>query len=439
MSPILRAHICLGVALLFAAVAGWRFVRQWKPEPLYPSPAMTRQIMLSNYHPPLKGTVGDTEVYFFDSGEPGGTVLFCGGTHANEPAAYIAAVTILENLQITRGRAIVIPRTNKAGFMHHDSQEAFPAGYHVPTPSGPRYFRLGSRLTLPVRQWPDPTIYINPRGVFWDEQAAKDPKAVANPGPGRQTLAGVDSRNINRAYPGHPRGSLTEQMAYAIVMLIREEKVDVAIDFHEASPEYPTINVMVAHERAQETASWAELALSEDGVTISADASALTLRGLSHREWGDAAPVQSVLFETANVVMGRLKGRTSEDQITRGVDGAYWRVQMIQERLNRRLAARAKKLEARGLPPGERTQRIINVAVPQEGISLEKRTGRHVQAAMRFVEAFSELNPDREIALANLPTYDELLEHGVGRFLHGPGGEPPGRPESKDADDEEQE
>lgn len=428
MTSTTRAHICLAFALTISAVAGWRFVRQWQPETLFPSQAMTKQAMLSDFHPPLKGTAGDTAVYFFDSGEPGGTVLLCGGSHANEPAAYIAAVTILENLHITQGRAIIIPRTNNAAFMHHDSQEASPAGYHIATPHGPRYFRHGSRLTLPVRQWPDPTIYINPRGEFWEERVAADPKGTAgNPGPGGQTLAGVDSRNINRAYPGRADGSLTEQTAYAIVQLIREEKVDVAIDFHEASPEYPTINVMVAHQRAQDTASWAELLLSEDGVQISADASALTLRGLSHREWGDAAPVQSALFESANVVMGRLKGRTREEQITKGEDGAYWRVQLIQERLNRRLEKQAREMEAQGRTPGERSQRIINVEIPKEGIPIELRAGRHVQAAMRFVEAFSELNPGREIALANLPYYDDLIENGIGDYLHGPRGEPPAR------------
>jgi hypothetical protein len=35
------------------------------------------------------------------------------------------------------------------------------------------------------------------------------------------------------------------------------------------------------------------------------------------------------------------------------------------------------------------------------------------------------LNPDHEIELAGLPTYDDLLKHGVGAFLHGPNGEPP--------------
>ena len=42
--------------------------------------------------------------------------------------------------------------------------------------------------------------------------------------------------------PGRPDGSITEKMAYAIVEMIKKEKVDLAFDLHEASPEYPVVN-----------------------------------------------------------------------------------------------------------------------------------------------------------------------------------------------------
>jgi len=422
----LRAHLFLVGALLLAGVSGWRFRNQWNAEPLFPSPGVTKMVMLSEYHAPLKGTAGDTEIYFFESGKPGGTVLVCGGTHPNEPAAFIAAVTILENLQVQEGRVIVVPRTNKTGFMHNESQDGAVQTYRIPTANGDRIFRHGSRLTIPVKQWPDPTIYINPEGPFWQDMVAACPDCyIGNPGPGKQTISGVDSRNLNRVYPGDPKGTLTEQIGFAMMTMIREEKVNLAIDLHEAAPEYPTINVMVSHQKTKDMTSWAELLLSEDEVQISTDSSTINLRGLSHREWGDASQTHSVLFESANIAQGRLKGRTSEDQITKGLDMAYIRVQRIQNKLNARLAEDAKRLEAAGKPVTERSRKIVHVDIPEEGIPIERRAGRHVQAVFRLVEAYNESGEGEPVVMAALPSYSQLNEKKVGAFLHGPKGEKP--------------
>lgn len=428
VGPKTRANIFLFVAIVLSAIAGSHFVEQWQEEPLYPSPALTGSKKLSEFHAPLEDTAGDTEIYYFDSGIPGGTVLICGGTHPNEPAGYMAAVTILENLQVTEGRAIVIPRANKSGFTHNDSQEAMPQFYSLETAAGDRRFRHGSRLTNPVRQWPDPSIYINPAGPYWEGIVEQCPScAVGNPGPGGQLISGVDSRNLNRTFPGDPKGTLTEQIAYAIVELIRAESVDLAIDFHEASPEYPTINVMVAHERAAGITSWAELLLSDDGIRISTDNSSPRLRGLSHREWGDATTdTLSVLFESANVVQGRLKGRTTEAQIVDGYDETYYRAMLIQQELNERLRQKAEEVEAAGGEADERFRKILYVDYPREGIPIEERVGRHVTAARRLVEAYNDEHPDKPIGLSGLPEYSALMENGLGPYLHGPDGEAPG-------------
>ncbi len=430
---IARASGLLAAGLAIAAVAGTRFVSQWRSEPLFPSPAMTQLRMLSEWHEPLEGTAGDTEVYVYDSGTEGGTLLVLGGTHPNEPAAHVAAVAMVENLEATAGRVLVIPRANRAAFMHNDSQEAMVQRYAIETPHGARTFRNGSRFTNPVRQWPDPTIYINPRGEHWDDYAAEHPDhAEWNPGPGGQVLAGVDSRNLNRVYPGDPNGTLTEQIGHAILTMIREENVDLAIDFHEASPEYPTINVMVAHQRAEGIATWAELLLSDDGVQIATDSSSPRLRGLSHREWGDADDVLSVLFESANVSQGRLKGRTTEEQITEGFDETYLRAQIIQGQLNEKLAARAADADERGEEAGERSRRILYVEIPEEGTPMGVRAGRHITAAQRLVEAYNDEYFERPIGIAGLPEYGDLVRYGVGPFLHGPEGEPPAGPPTED-------
>jgi hypothetical protein len=95
---------------------------------------------------------------------------------------------------------------------------------------------------------------------------------------------------------------LTEQIAWAISQLIRIEGIDLVVDVHEASPEYPTVNVMVYHERAEELAAMAKIMLEDrhENFQISAEPSPVNLRGLSHRELGDALHVPVLLLESAN-------------------------------------------------------------------------------------------------------------------------------------------
>jgi hypothetical protein len=422
----IRAHVLLGLTGLVILLAGGRFWRQREPEPVFPSTGLTEMRSLSDYHAPLQGTLGDTGVYEFDSGSAGGTLLVLGGTHANESAGCMAAILLVENLRVTSGRVLVITHANAAGFTHCDSQEAMLQRYTVDTPSGPRWFRVGSRYTNPVAQWPDPTIFINPPGSFWEDHKEAFPEdAEDNPGPGGDTLAGVDSRNLNRCYPGESDGTLTEQVAFAITSLILEEKVDLAVDLHEAAPEYPTVNVIVAHQRAEMVALGAELLLDMDGIRIVTDTSVLGLRGLSHREWGDATPALACLMETACPSMGRFKGRTNPAQIVEGKDPCYRRAQLIQDRLNERLARRRDRQGDSSEGTGERARRIVQVEFPEDGIPLAERVGRHLTGVLRLVESFNEETGERAIGLANVPTIDDLLEGGVGAYLHGPRGEMP--------------
>ena len=431
MKPVHQAHLVVLLALVLCATAATSFRRQWQREPLHPSPALTGTRLLSEYHAPLAGTPGDTDVLFFDSGVPGGTLLLCGGTHPNEPAGYMAAVTILENLEVAAGRVIVIARSNASGFSHNDSQEAMLQRYGIETPAGRREFRNGSRLTNPVHQWPDPTIYVNPESPEWLETwhgvncCGLSPCSVNNPGPGGQTLSGVDSRNLNRAYPGDADGTLTEQIAHAILALIREEEVDLAMDYHEASPEYPTINVMVAHERASSLTAWAELGLSDDGIKIATETSSMRLRGLSHREWGDMSNALAVLFESACPSMGRLKGRTSEDQIVAGRDSSYARLDRIQDEFNERVRARNEERAAQGTDEREAPRKILQVEFPEEGIPLAMRVGRHIQATRHVLDVYNMEHMDKPIEVSGLPGYAELLAEGLGPFIAGPEGEPP--------------
>ena len=49
------------------------------------------------------------------------------------------------------------------------------------------------------------------------------------------------------SFSGRPDGHADRASAYAIVQLFEQEDVAMAFDLHEASPEYPVINTIVAH------------------------------------------------------------------------------------------------------------------------------------------------------------------------------------------------
>ncbi len=366
-------HITAFLSIITAAaicfITARSFLGMHKAEAVYPSRFLTSQNTLSAYFPGLKDSPGDTDVFIFESQNPGGTLLILGGTHPNEPAGYITAVLLVENLRISKGKVIIIPRSNNSGFTHSDPQEGNPQRFSFEVPGGKRWFRYGSRLTNPIHQWPDPVFYVNPAG---------------------QKLAGTEGRNLNRCYPGREKGFLTEKIAYGIMALIRKENVDLAVDLHEAAPEYPVINAIVFHENCAELAALALLELQEEDIEIRLEASPSNLRGLSHREWGDSAQIMAILLETANASHGRLKGRVTPSLILEGKDKNYVK------------AARLGRLF---------------VPFDEKGIPLRQRVSRHLSALGALVASLEELRPHLRIRLENIPSPAELQKAGIGAFL----------------------
>jgi hypothetical protein len=334
---------------------------------------VTQVRKLSEYFGGIAGTRGDTEIYVLDSGKPGGSALILGGTHANEPSGYLTAVLIVENAMPSSGRLFVIPTANASAMTHTDYMEGTPRKFTIETASGPRSFRYGSRATNPVDQWPDPDIYVH-----------------ASSG---QKLSGSETRNLNRAYPGRPDGTFTEKVAFAITSLVRKESIDITVDLHEASPEYPVVNAIVAHDRAMKLASTALLTLEMDDITIGLEPSPVKLRGLSHRELGDSTQTLSLLFESTNPAQGRLRGVTNEALILDGKDEMY-------------LAAH--KLGRLFVPFGP------------EGEPLKKRVARHVAALQAVFGAYASDSPDKQLVVGALPSYRDLVDKGIGPFLQAP-------------------
>lgn len=360
----------LACAIAVIAIISPGFLAMRKPEAIRKGPGVTSVTRLSDYFAGLKGSAGDTDVYVLDSGKPGGSALVLGGTHANEPAGYMAAILFIENARPQAGRLFVIPRVNASAASHTDPTEGTPRYFTIAAASGKRTFRFGSRATNPVDQWPDPDIYIH---------AASG-----------QQLSGSETRNLNRAYPGRPDGTFTEKVAYAVTSLIEKEGIDVTVDLHEASPEYPVINAIVAHERAMPIASRVILDLELDDITMGLEPSPKSLHGLSHRELGDATQTLSLLMEDTNPAQGRLRGKTDEALILEGKDELYVRAQKLGR---------------------------LFVPFDESGWPLSTRVGRHVAGLLAIFNAYTAQNEARPISVEGMPGYEELSSGKLGQYL----------------------
>ena len=362
--------IMIFLSLVIAFIAGKEFLKTRELEPIVKGDGVTSMQKLSDYLPTLKGTRGDSDIYILQGKEPGGSVLILGGTHPNEPAAFLTTVLLVENLKVDKGTVYIIPRANGSAMSHNDPQEASPQRFRIKTPYGERWFRFGSRATNPLDQWPDPDVYIH---------AASG-----------QKLSGNETRNLNRAYPGRADGTYTEKVAYAITELIKKNDINMEIDLHEASPEYPVINAIVAHERAMPISSQVVMNMEFEDIQIGLEPSPPSLHGLSHRELGDYTNTYAVLMETANASQGRLRGKTDENLVLTGKDPIYVKAQKIGR---------------------------LFVPYDENGHPIEERVGRHLTGVVQHIIVMGENEPDKEIIIEGLPSYEDLQKNGVGAYL----------------------
>lgn len=365
----LTAALLLILALGASWLAGMNFRAMWKEDVFVPAPGFEKK-MLSDWFDGIRNTPADTPVYIQEGETPGGTVFIMGGTHPTEPSSMVTATLFLETAKVTKGRLIVVPQANIMGFSHNSPQEGHPQSISFTTADGgKRVFRFGSRLTNTVHEWPSPDIYIHPASG--------------------QQLPGKERGNLNRCYPGVPDGSLTERLAYALTELVRKENVDLAFDLHEASPEYPVVNAIVAHERSMELAAMAAMDLEMKGITMRLEPSPKNLRGLTHREWGDYTETMPILMETGNPVQGRLRGRTNEKLALMGEDKAY--------------------VKAFGLG---------RLYIPYDGKqTMEYRVGRHADSILSFLDNLDLVYEEQGVLVEGVPGMKELEEKGVGSFL----------------------
>lgn len=366
------------VALLFAVPASVDFLKMHKNEEIAENPNLTEVKMLSAYAPRLKGTDLDTEVYFFDSGVEGGTFLILGGTHPNESAGMLSAVALIENIEVTEGRVIIIPRTNNSGFTHTSPLDGMQDFFTLTLSDGSeRSFRVGNRLTNPVDQWPDVNYYEGTSG---------------------RTIYGTENpevRNVNRLYYGTEDGVLTEQVCYGIYNLINEEGVDLTMDTHEGSPEFlyldcTMVNMKRDNTKAMSIASDMALSMNFDDLDMRVEYSGVTSYGLSHRSLGDNTDSMMTLMETYNPSMGPLHGKMDDDLIINGNEPNYYEAHK---------------------------DGYIYFQVPEDGYPLIERVARHIACIEYLSEAYSWEYPEKAISFTGLGDYYSIVEGGFEELL----------------------
>jgi hypothetical protein len=368
-------RIALLVAAAAVMVAGTREIGELRAyrESVVASEALTRQVPLSTYFDGIRGTLMDAPVYVFDSGVPGGSVLILAGTHPYEPASPTMAYVVMENITVSRGRVFVIPRASMSASSLGMLGNAYPAFFRVKTPWGEKKYRIGDRETNPLDQWPDPFTFVHY--------------------PSRQNLAYQDSRNLNRAFPGRPDGNLTERTAFAIAEMIRREKIDLTIDVHEASLGYPVVSTFVCHQRAEEMCMMAAMILSAEQFPMKTETSPKTLRGLTHREIGDFTDSFAVLMESPEPFIDKFVGPMTEDLMLTGRD------EFEQTAADRGLLYTDYNIRT--------------------GASIDYRVARHLGGAAEIIKQMGEFYPAKRMGVT-WPTFAEVMQHGVGYYLHDP-------------------
>jgi len=374
-----RARVARRVALLAAAVVlmvvGTRDIRALRAyqETVVVSEALTKRVPLSSYFDGIRGTRMDANVYLFDSGQPGGSVLILAGTHPYEPASPMMAYLVMENVAVTKGRVFVIPRANPSASTLGMLGNAYPPFFHVKTPWGAARYRIGDRETHPLEQWPDPFTFVHY--------------------PSTQNLAYQDARNMNRTFPGRPAGNLTERASFAISELVRREKIDMTIDIHEASMGYPVVSTYVCHERAEEMCMMAAMILSAEQFPMKTEASPKSLRGLTHREVGDFTESFAVLMETPEPFIDKFVGPMTEELMLTGRD------EFMQTASERGLLYADYDIKT--------------------GATLDYRVGRHLAGAAEVIKQMGEFYPEKKIEAA-WPGYADVMQNGIGHYLHDP-------------------
>lgn len=239
-----------------------------------PGPGVTRQFSLGEIFPPIQGTAADTPVYVLEGEQRGPVVFVAGGVHPSEPAGVLAAISLVERAEVERGTLVVVPYANPLA-IEADRTTPFVVGDEE------RQFHHGSRLTFKK---------------FHPELDGNDIET-----PSGRLVGARDTRNLNRVWPGRAGGTPTEQLAYAITRLMKEEGVHIAFDLHETT--FGRKNLVWTLAANTSYAELLEAACNQVNREIQLDLirprPTDTPAGLSRTAWGPATGAIAFLTETS--------------------------------------------------------------------------------------------------------------------------------------------
>jgi hypothetical protein len=140
--------------------------------------------------------------------------------------------------------------------------------------------------------------------------------------------------------------------------------------------------------------------LSDEEFNIGMEYSPKNLHGLSHREVGDYSDAISLLFEAPEPFLDATRGRTTEEQLLTGQD---------------EFVVKAGK------------HGLLFEQIDEAGWPIDVRVGRHTSTVLQTMDSWTILNPDRPLSCRGVPRYAEIIERGLGHWLHDPSKAAPGR------------
>jgi len=342
--------------------------------PIVAGPGVTKVVKLSDYSRGLKGTMADTNVFFLEGKEEGGKILIIANTHPNEPCALLAALIFIENVTVEKGTLIIIPQFNNSASRNTRPGDGYPLYFEIPTEWGVKKFRMGNRDASPLDQWPDPDVYIHY--------------------PDKQPLSFIDVRNTNRTWPGRANGPLMEMVTYGAMEIMKQEKVDIAVDLHGAETMFPVTNCIVAPDKSVRIATMASLTVkAREGFDNHVEPSPSGFRGLSHREIGDYSDTLPFLLEAPIPFLDQPTGPKTVKLLLDGKDPFLL------------------SLSRKGK---------LFVPYDETGWPMEKRVGQHCSVVLELMRQYSRKFPQSEIEVRNMPRYAEVVKNGVGHYYHDP-------------------
>ena len=96
------------------------------------------------------------------------------------------------------------------------------------------------------------------------------------------------------------------------------------------------------------------------------------------------------LFESANPIQGRLRGKTDARLLLTGRDKMYLKAEEIG---------------------------ALTVPFDEQGLPLKMRVGRHLSALVKVFEIHARYFPESAVQVGGLPSYDSIESKGLGYYF----------------------